>query len=185
MRFRMIFSILNIQGMKSFYYLITALLLLTAGVRAQDRMVQQSTMNSAVYNAQYMDRPPVFGPGEDSLSRLFFKRFSQWERLIGKAVENGDTAKYLRVNFSYLIDRDGTPYDGRFVSVTSTRYPRARAGKGIRYLSESREELQQAVKSMLSFVPQRWTPGLMSGRPVRSLREDYIQIWVGLSDPPM
>lgn len=164
--------------------LLMVMLCPALAARAQDRMVQQSTLANTVFEAEYMERPPVFQPGNDSLNRLFFAHFTGWQMIIEKAVANGDTAKYIRVNFSFIVDKDGAPYEPAFTSVSSTRYASARYGKPIKYFNEYRPQLTTAVAQMVGHVPLRWTPGLLNGRPVRSRWTTYVQVWVGLGNPP-
>ena len=142
----------------------------------------QSSYYNRVFEARYMERPPVFAMGKDSLKRYYFNHFSVFDTVISKAVANGDTAKYLRIYFSFNVDESGFVYDPKFERVASTRSAVTESAKTIRYFNEIKDVLQQAVSSMLLKI-SGWRPGVENGQPVKTLNYDYVQFWVGLSAP--
>lgn len=142
----------------------------------------QSSYYNRVFEARYMNKPPVFALGKDSLKHFYFNHFSAFDTVISKAVANGDTAKYIRIYFSFNLDENGFIYDPQFEKVASTRSAVTESAKTIRYFNEMKDILQKAVKQMLEKMPQ-WRPGLQDGQPVKTLNYDYMQFWVGLSAP--
>lgn len=135
-----------------------------------------------VYEARYMDKPPVFLHGRDSLNRFYFSHFPAFDTLISLAVRNGDTAKYLRVYFTFQVDENGFVYEPAFEKVASTRSAVTESAKTLRYFNEIKPLLQRSVAAMLEKITG-WRPGLQYGMPVKSLNYDYLQFWVGLSAP--
>ncbi len=142
----------------------------------------QTSYYNRVFEARYMDRPPVFVFGKDSLKRFYFSHFPAFDTVLAKAVQNGDTAKYLRIYFSFNLDENGFVYDPQFERVASTRSAVIESAKPVRYFNEIRDILDKAVKAMLQKMPQ-WRPGVQDGQPVKTLNYDYMQFWVGLSAP--
>ena len=69
---------------------------------------QKSTYYNRAFEAKYMQTPPVFVAGKDSLRRFYFTHFPAFDTVISKAVEKGDTAKYIRIYFSFYIDENGS-----------------------------------------------------------------------------
>jgi len=138
--------------------------------------------NDKVYEAKYMQKPPLFPPGRDSLRNFYFNHFPAFDTVLQLAVKKGDTAKYLRIYFSFNIDEQGYVYDTEFERVASTRSATTEGAKLIAYFLDIRSYLNQAVKQMLDKMPA-WKPGLQSGRPVRVHCEDFLQFWVGLTPP--
>ena len=143
--------------------------------------IAQSYQNR-VYEARYLDKPPVFTAGPDSLQRFYYAHFPAFDTLIATAVRNGDTAKYLRVYFSFHVDENGFAYEPVFERVASTRSRVTESAKTIRYFSGMKQLLQDAIESMFRSMPS-WRPGLNVGIPVKTLNYDFIQVWVGLSAP--
>jgi len=134
------------------------------------------------YEAKYMQKPPVFVAGPDSLKRFYFAHFPAFDTVLSKAVEKGDTAKYIRIYFSFYIDEQGYPYEPEFDRVASTRSAATENAKTIKYFFDMKVILQDAVKNMINKMPQ-WRPGLQDGRIVTTSYTDYLQFWVGLSAP--
>lgn len=142
----------------------------------------QTSYYNRVFEARYMDKPPVFSPGADSLKRFYFTHFTAFDTVVHTAIANGDTAKYLRIYFSFYLDENGFVYDPQFERVASTRSAVTESAKTIRYFNDMKTILQTAIGSMMHQVPQ-WRPGVQDGQPVKTLNYDYLQIWVGLSAP--
>lgn len=142
----------------------------------------QSSYYNRIFEAKYMNKPPVFAYGKDSLKRFYFNHFSAFDTIINKAVQNGDTAKYLRIYFSFYIDERGFVYEPKFERVASTRSAVTESAKTIRHFSDMKNELQEAVKNMLLKM-SAWRPGVENGQPVKTLNYDYMQFWVGLTPP--
>jgi hypothetical protein len=146
---------------------------------SQDGRFQQ--MNRE-YEAKYMQKPPVFPMGKDSLRRFYFNHFPAFDSVLAKAVAKGDTAKYIRIYFSFYLDENGYPYESRFEKVASTRSPVTESAKTIRYFFDMRPLLDNAIRQMLNKMPQ-WRPGMQDGLLVKTINYDYLQFWVGLSEP--
>ncbi len=142
----------------------------------------QSSYYNRTFEAKYMNNPPVFAYGKDSLKRFYFSHFSAFDTVINKAVENGDTAKYLRIYFSFYIDESGFVYEPKFEKVASTRSAVTESAKTIRHFNDMKDVLQKAVQTMLLKM-SAWRPGVENGQPVKSLNYDYMQFWVGLTPP--
>jgi hypothetical protein len=133
--------------------------------------------------AKYMQKPPVFPYGADSIRRYCYFHFDAFETVLNKAIEKGDTAKYIRIYFQYVVDKNGTAFEGKFLKVASTAYPRGDNAKTIKYFNEDKEALNKSIKELISKMPF-WKPGLNNNVPVDVLMEDYIQFWVGINPPP-
>jgi hypothetical protein len=142
----------------------------------------QSSYYNRTFEAKYMDKPPVFAYGKDSLKRFYFTHFSAFDTVINKAVQNGDTAKYLRIYFSFYVDESGFVYEPKFNRVASTRSAITESAKTIRHFNDMKDVLQEAVKHMLLKM-SAWRPGVENGQPVKTLNYDYMQFWVGLTPP--
>lgn len=142
----------------------------------------QSSYYNRTFEAKYMNNPPVFAYGKDSLKRFYFTHFSAFDTVINKAVQNGDTAKYLRIYFSFYVDESGFVYEPKFERVASTRSAVTESAKTIRHFNDMKDVLQEAVKKMLLKL-SAWRPGVENGQPVKTLNYDYMQFWVGLTPP--
>jgi hypothetical protein len=97
-------------------------------------------------------------------------------------MEKGDTAKYLRVYFSFKIDELGNVYEPKFERVASTRSRVTGFAKTIKYFNDLKPILDQAIRAMIQQMPV-WKPGLQDGIPVKTANSDYLQFWIGLSAP--
>jgi hypothetical protein len=142
----------------------------------------QTSYYNRVFEAKYMSKPPVFALGNDSLKHFYYNHFTAFDTVINKAVANGDTAKYIRIYFSFNLDENGFVYDPQFERVASTRSAVTETARTIRYFHDMKDILQKAVKDMLQKMPQ-WRPGVQDGQPVKTLNYDYLQFWVGLTAP--
>src|ERR1700741_845065 len=70
---------------------------------------------SGVQDAKRMQKPPIFPYGIDSLQRFYFSHFAGFDSILTKAINHGDTAKYIRVYFSFVVDRDGAVTGAHFI----------------------------------------------------------------------
>jgi hypothetical protein len=160
--------------MKPLFTLVTTFLIIASHA--------QNAQYNRAYEAKYMQKPPVFVAGADSLKRFYFTHFPAFDTVLTKAVEKGDTAKYIRIYFSFYIDEQGYPYEAEFDRVASTRSAATENAKTIKYFYDMKSVLQKAVTEMINKMPQ-WRPGLQDGRIVTAHYTDYLQFWVGLSAP--
>ena len=149
-------------------------------LHAQQRA--NTNFSRRVYEARFMERPPLFSHGKDSLQRFYFAHFPAFDTIIQSAITHGDTAKYIRVYFSFHVDEFGFIYDPAFERVASTQSAVTQSAKTIRYFSSMKSLLDKSIKQMLFKMPA-WAPGLEYGQTVNARVEDYIQFWVGLSAP--
>ncbi len=135
-----------------------------------------------IFDAKYMDRPPVFVAGKDSLQRVYYRNFPAFDSLITKCIEHGDTNKYIRIHFSYVIDKSGAPYESDFEKITSTPSKAVTKSKFVKYFADDKKFYKEAVKQMIYKMPL-WKPGSQNGVAVNARVEDYLQIWVGAEEP--
>ena len=178
----------NGNSMKTF--LLIFVLVISGSVFSQrgSRTPDTHIIYNGVNDARRMAKPPVYPFGQDSLVRFYFAHFSGFDTLLTKAIANGDTAKYLRVYFTFVIDRDGAPIEPHFTKVASTRYAKSEGSLAIKYFDEDKDYFEEAVKKMI-FKMTFWKPGYANVRNTNVLVatdsrvEDYIQFWVGI-DPP-
>ena len=139
-------------------------------------------------DARRMAKPPVYPFGQDSLVRFYFAHFTGFDTLLTKAIAHGDTAKYLRVYFTFLIDREGSPTDPHFTKVASTQYAKSESARTLKYFDEDKPYFEEVIKKMI-FKMTFWKPGYANLRNANGMVaydawvEDYIQFWVGI-DPP-
>jgi hypothetical protein len=162
--------------------ILITLLLLAGSIAFSQRLYQQSNYLNQVFEARYMEKPPYFPAGKDSLQRFYFSHFTAFDTLIAKAVEKGDTAKYIRIYFSFLLDDTGFPYEPKFERVASTRSKVTQSAKTIKHFFDMHDVLQQAIKQMIHKMPP-WRPGIQDATAVKTRNEDYLQIWVGVMPP--
>jgi hypothetical protein len=134
------------------------------------------------YEAKYMQKPPVFPMGKDSLRRFYFSHFPAFDSVLSKAVQKGDTAKYIRIYFSFYLDENGYAYEPKFERVASTRSAVTENAATLRYFADMKGLLNKAITQMLNKMPQ-WRPGMQDGFVVKTINYDYLQFWVGLSEP--
>ncbi len=134
-----------------------------------------------VYEAHYLQIPPVFPFGTDSCQRFYFRHFKGIDSVLYKTGINGDTAKYIRVYFSFVIDKYGSVSDAYFEKMGSTQYPKNITVKTLKYFTAT-GYYDQLIKKMMTHMPL-WKPALLNGRPVDSRMNDYLQFWVGTAPP--
>ena len=138
--------------------------------------------HNKIFNAKYVQKPPFFPPGTDSCKRFYFTNFKGFDTVLIKLIEKGDTAKYIRVYFSFVIDRNGIPYDSHFEKIASSQYARSDGAITIKYFSENNKYFEPLIKQMICAMSS-WKPALQNGIPVDCKVDDYIQFWVGLTLP--
>ena len=168
----------NYRIMKPFLFLCCMVFCFAA--KAQRNFGTEPNVYDKLFDAKYMQKPPVYPFGPDSCKRFYFSHFRGFDSLLTRVIENGDTAKYIRVYFSFIIDKNGTPYDARFEKIAATRYARSEGAKTITYFFENKKYYENLIREMISKMTF-WKPGLHNMVPVDSKVEDYIQFWVGLT----
>jgi hypothetical protein len=161
------------------YILLVATLFASLAATSQS---QQAVYYKKLFEAKYMEKPPVFSFGRDSLRHFYFNHFSSFDTVINQAVEKGDTAKYIRIYFSFNLDEYGYAYEPKFERVASSRSAVTESAKTIKYFFDMKDVLEKAISNMLKKMPA-WRPGLENGVPVNTINTDYLQFWVGLSAP--
>ena len=174
--------------MKTFLFILV--LVISGSVFSQrgGRTPDTHIIYAGAMDAKRMSKPPVYPFGQDSLVRFYFAHFTGFDTLLTKAIANGDTAKYLRVYFSFVINRDGAPIEPHFRKVASTRYAKSEGSSSIKYFDEDRVYFEEAIKKMI-YKMTFWKPGYANIRSSNGMVaydakvEDYIQFWVGI-DPP-
>ncbi|MES2329430.1 MAG: hypothetical protein V4539_07505 [Bacteroidota bacterium] len=142
---------------------------------------QTYSQNSKVYNAKYLSAKPIYPLGIDSCRRFYFTHFNGLDSVLYKVVAHGDTAKYIRIYFSFVIDKYGFVNDAHFEKVASTQYAKSVNARVLKYFSTN-EYYDGLIKEMLSRMPS-WKPALLNGVPVDCIMNDYFQFWVGITAP--
>ncbi len=137
---------------------------------------------SQVYRETWLTRKPVFTFGVDSCQRYYYYHCDGLDTLLQLLQARGDTAKYIRLYFSFVIDHRGILSDPRFVRVGATAYAGTKFSRTLTYFSSHRHFFQKIIEHMLLLMPF-WKPGLLNGIPVDARVEDYIQFWVGKQLP--
>ncbi len=137
---------------------------------------------SQIFDAATMQKPPVYPFGTDSCKRFYFNHFAGFDTVLSKAVQKGDTATFIRVYFSFVVDSKGTPYDARFERVASTPSYKTKDAKTIKYFNEDKKYLDKLIKEMVSKMII-WKPGLYNDVRVEAKVDDFIQFWVGINPP--
>ena len=137
-----------------------------------------------VYESRYIQQAPVYPKGIDSARRYYFHHFTGMDSLLSKAIVYGDTLKYLRVYFSFVIDKYGLITEPHFIRIASTRYAQSLNAKTVNYFSADELYYEKAIKQMLRKMDS-WKPALYKGVPVSCRMEDYFQFWAGMGGPPL
>ncbi len=138
--------------------------------------------NDHVFEARYVQKPPVYPMGDDSAGRYYFHHFPGMDSLLPKAISNGDTLKYFRVYFSFVIDKYGLITEPHFIRIATTRYAQSRNAKTVNYFLQDEWYYEKAIKQMLRKMGF-WKPALQNGIPVSCRVEEYFQFWVGITAP--
>jgi hypothetical protein len=136
-----------------------------------------------IFDYDYVEKKPVFVAGKDSLRSFYLSHFTAYDSLVSQAILKGDTAKYIRVHFEYIIDDNGIPYNPAFNYIGSTRYAHSNGDKKIKYLNNLKEYFDKAIKQMIYKMPN-WRPALQNNVRVRCKVEDYFQFWLGINPAP-
>lgn len=170
--------------MKNRTLLLLALVLLAATVTAQgNRTVALAKSNySRLFEARYVQKPPQYPFGADSCKRFYYAIFGGFDSVLSKVIEQGDTAKYIRVYFSFIVDKNGSPYEGRFERIAGTTYARGESARTLTYFSEDRKYYNKLIAAMVARMPF-WKPALQNGIPVDCRVNDFLQFWVGINPP--
>lgn len=136
-----------------------------------------------IFDYDYVEKKPVFVAGADSLRNFYLLHFTAYDSLISKAILKGDTAKFIRVHFEYIIDENGIPYNPSFNYIGSTRYASSSGDKKIKYLNYLKDYFDKAIKQMIYKMPN-WRPALQNNVRVRCKVEHYFQFWLGINPAP-
>ncbi|MDE3253102.1 MAG: hypothetical protein KGO92_09880 [Bacteroidota bacterium] len=137
-----------------------------------------------VYQAKTLSHPPLFPFGSDSCQRFYYYHCDGLDSLLQLVQQKGDTAKYIRLHFSFVIDQRGVLSDPRFLRVSATLYAGSNFSRTLTYFSGHHRFFQKMIQRMLLSMPL-WNPGLLDTSPVNARVEDYIQFWIGKSLPPL
>lgn len=169
--------------MKKYFILICSLYFLK-NVQAQRISTESSKQYYLnIFDYDYVEKKPVFVAGADSLRNFYLSHFTAYDSLISKAVLKGDTAKFIRVHFEYIIDENGIPYKPSFTYIGSTRYASSSGDKKIKYLNNLKDYFDNAIKQMIYKMPN-WRPALQNNVRVRCKVEHYFQFWLGINPAP-
>ena len=133
-----------------------------------------------VYESRYVQQPPLYPMGIDSARRYYFQHFSGMDSLLPKAIANGDTSKYLRVYFSFVVDKYGLITEPHFIRIASTRYAQSLNAKTVIYFLEDELYYEKAIKQILRKMGS-WKPAMKDGVSVSCRVEDYFQFWLGIT----
>ena len=136
----------------------------------------------SIVKAAYLSKQPVFSLGVDSCKHFYFTHFNGFDSLLSKVVAYGDTAKYIRIYFSFIVDKVGIPYDAKFEKIAATSFPNSLHARTLSYFNNDQKYYEHLLQLMILKMSW-WKPGLLNGLPVDSRVDDYIQFWVGLSLP--
>lgn len=168
--------------MKNILFLVWLVMALPAQAQRNTHAALAESGYSRLFEAKYLQKPPQYPFGADSCKRFYFAAFGGFDTLLSKLIDRGDTAKYIRVYFSFIVDKNGAAYEGRFERMASTQYERGEFAKTIRYFLEDRKYYDKHIAAMIGKMPF-WKPGLQNGVPVDSRVEDFLQFWVGINPP--
>jgi len=165
--------------MKPFF--VISLLFVSFSLHAQrDANPGATQFYNRIFEYNYVEKKPIFVAGEDSLKRFFMANFNAYDSLVARAVNKGDTAKYIRVNFEYTIDENGIPYGGEFLYIGSTKYAKSQGDKKIKYFNDLNKYFNNAIKEMIKKMPN-WRPAIQNNVRVKCSVKDYFQIWLGIN----
>lgn len=138
--------------------------------------------SQTLYRSAYLDHPAVYLMGKDSCQRFYFTHFTGFDSLLQMLVRHGDTAKFIRLHFSFVIDKHGVLSDAHFKKIAATAYGKSRSDRELIYFRNNRNYWKRLVKRMLATIGF-WKPGLLNGKPVDAVVDDYMQFWIGLNLP--
>lgn len=157
-------------------------LLLLFGTRGYSQGFINSHASPKVYRSAYLNQPAFFVMGKDSCQRFYFTHFMGFDSLLQMLIRRGDTVKFIRVHFSFVIDRHGILCDPHFKKIAATAYGKSKYDRELIYFRRNKNYWNGLVKQMLSEMGF-WKPGLLNGKPVDCLVDDYMQFWVGRQMP--
>jgi hypothetical protein len=149
--------------------------------RSGNEFIREQARDMLV-DANYVEQPPLFAFGKDSLQNFYFSHFKGYDSVLTKCIANGDTVKYIRIYFSFVVDKEGKVFDAKFERVASTRYSKSDGAKTIKYFDPIKKYLNQVVQQIFDAMPL-WKPALQYHIPVDCKMRDYMQFWVGLHAP--
>ncbi|MEO7532050.1 MAG: hypothetical protein ABIS69_11580, partial [Sediminibacterium sp.] len=132
-----------------------------------------------IYDEHYLQFPAVYPFGIDSCQRCYFVNFKGFDSVLYKVIAYGDTAKYIRVYFTFVIDKYGAPYDVHFEKIASTQYAKSITVKLLTYFTD-RTYYSKRIQEMMYQMPL-WKPALLNGLAVDCRIHDYLQFWVGIN----
>lgn len=133
-----------------------------------------------IYEYAYVEKKPFFAASKDSLRNYYLSHFIGFDSLVQRAISNGDTAKYIRVHFEFVVDEYGVPYDASFTYIGSTRYGSSSGDKKLKYFDDIKPYFKNAIKVMISKMPT-WKPALQNNVRVECSVQDYFQFWLGIN----
>ncbi len=142
----------------------------------------QQGLAHKLYDAAFLENPPLFVFGADSAKRFYFHHFNGYDSVLLKCIAKGDTAKYIRIYFSFIIDKDGMCYDIQFDRVGATRYAKSELARTLKYFTGLEKYFNTHLQKMIREMPL-WKPALQYQQPVDCKVHDYIQFWVGINPP--
>ncbi len=135
-----------------------------------------------LFDARYVQTPPQYPFGIDSCKRFYMANFTGWDSVLTRVIERGDTAKYIRVYFSFCVDRYGAIYDAHFEKIAATVLPTSKYARTIQYFFRNKKYYETLIKKMFASMPF-WKPALQNGVTVDCRVDDYFQFWVGIRSP--
>jgi len=135
-----------------------------------------------LFEYDYVERKPIFPFTADSLRNFYLSHFTAFDSLVTRCISNGDTAKYIRVHFEFVLDESGMAYDPKFSYIGSTRYKSSKSDKKIKYFDDLQPDFNDAVKLMVRAMPT-WRPALQNGIRVNCRKEEFFQFWLGIKPP--
>ena len=149
---------------------------------AQTNSFRPNNTYNKVFESRYVQQPPVFTMGADSAGSYYFKHFPAADSILLKAVAYGDTAKYLRIYFSFVVDKYGFITEPHFIRIASTRYAKSLYAKTLLYFLDDEMYYEKAIKQMLRKM-NGWKPAMQNGTAVACRIEEYFQFWIGINQP--
>ncbi len=142
----------------------------------------QQGMANKLYDASFVEKKPLFVFGEDSAKSFYFNHFKGYDSVLMKCISKGDTAKYIRIYFSFTVDRGGMAYDVKFDRVAATRYAKSELAKTLKYFTGLNKYFNKYLEKMIAEM-SLWKPALQYYQPVDCRVHDYLQFWVGINPP--
>lgn len=165
-------------------FFIAFLLFNSFNVNAQrNTNVMAEEQYKKIFEYNYVERKPVFPATKDSLRNYYLSHFIGFDSLVAKCVANGDTAKYIRVHFEFVVDEEGTAYNGKFTYIGSTKYGSGSGDKKLKYFDDTKPYFNSAIKKMISYMPI-WKPALQNNIRVQCRINDYFQLWLATTPEP-